>query len=122
VKIFALLLLAAGFSAAQDQEANFKIRVDPDAVLQTKVQVPFTIRVTDDLSKPVINADAKLQIETPEHTNVQVFKAAAVGPGLYLAKPVFPFAGQWSVYVEVRRGGKMSARTLEFSVPETAPQ
>jgi hypothetical protein len=51
---------------------------------------------------------------------VKVFDAPAVGPGVYIAKPVFPEAGQWNVYVEVRRGDAISARTIQFYVPESA--
>ncbi|HLH03232.1 MAG TPA: FixH family protein [Bryobacteraceae bacterium] len=121
MKTFVLLLAAAGLLWAQDQDraGNFTIRFGPDADLQTKVEVPFAIHVTDDLGKPVENAKVTLQIETPQHTNVQVFKAPATDRGLYVAKPVFPSPGPWSVYVEVRRDGLLSARTLEFTVPSS---
>jgi hypothetical protein len=125
VKTFVVLIaVAAGllWAQGQDRAGNFTIRFGPDADLQTKVEVPFPIHVTDDLGKPVENAKVSLQIETPQHTDVQVFKAPATDPGVYLAKPVFPSAGAWSVYVEVRRDGVLSARTLEFTVPSSAGQ
>ncbi len=116
-----LLLIAAGGAVAQEQhEGNFIIRFEPKAVLQTEAAIPFQINVTDDLHKPLIEAKVTLQIETAEHTDVKVFAAPAVGPGVYVAKPVFPESGQWNVYVEVRRGNEISARTIQYYVPEGA--
>jgi hypothetical protein len=116
-----LLILTAGLIVAQQQhEGNFIIRFEPKAVLQTQAVIPFEIDVKDDLHNPLIQAKVTLQIETPEHTDVKVFDAPAVGPGVYIAKPVFPEAGQWNVYVEVRRGDAISARTIQFYVPESA--
>jgi hypothetical protein len=117
----AVLLFAAGLVAAQGQhEGNFLIRFEPKAVLQTETAIPFQINVTDDLHKPLIQAKVRLQIETAEHTDVRVFDAPALSPGVYVAKPVFPDAGQWNVYVEVKRGDAISARTIQYYVPETA--
>ncbi len=120
--VAALLLAAAALLSAQPQrrEGNFVIRFEPKAVLQTGAAIPFQIDVTDDLHKPLIQAKVTLQIETAEHTGVKVFDAPAVSPGVYIAKPVFPDAGQWNVYVEVTRGGAVSARTIQFYVPESA--
>lgn len=116
----ALLLLTAGLLLAQQQhEGNFIIRFEPKAVLQTQAVIPFEIDVKDDLHNPLIQAKVTLQIETPEHTDVKVFNAPAVSPGVYIAKPVFPDAGQWNVYVEVRRGDAISARTIQYYVPES---
>lgn len=116
-----LLLAAAGLLSAQGQrEGNFTIRFEPTAVLQTGVAIPFQITAADDLRNPLIQAKVTLQIETPEHRHVKVYAAPAVSPGVYVAKPVFPEAGQWNVYVEVRRGNAVSARTIQFYVPETA--
>ena len=115
-------MAAAGALWAQDRTANFTIRFAPDADLQTKVEVPFAIHLSDDRGQPVENAKVTLQIEKPQHTDVQVFKAPATDRGVYVAKPVFPSAGQWSVYVEARRDGLLSARTIEFTVPNTAGQ
>jgi len=110
-------MAVAGLLWAQERPANFTIRFGPDADLQTNAQVPFAIHVTDDLGKPVENAKVTLQIETPQHERVEVFKAPMTDRGVYVAKPVFPSAGAWSVYVEVRRDGALSARTIDFTVP-----
>lgn len=101
-----------------ERDGNFVIRFEPKAVLQPAAPIPFEIDVTDDLQKPLLLATVTLQAETSDHTNVKVFKAPSVGPGVYVAKPVFPTAGEWSVRVEVRRGDQVSARTIEYNVPE----
>jgi hypothetical protein len=49
-----------------------------------------------------------------------VFRATETDTGTYIAKPVFPVAGQWNVYVEVHREDAMSARAIEFSVAKVA--
>ena len=105
---------------AQEREGNFIIRIEPSALLQTNVEVPFDIRVNDDLHHPVNYATVTLQIETPQHTHVKVYRAGVVGSGEYKAKPVFPSAGTWNVYVEVHLNGLMSARTIAFNVPASA--
>jgi YtkA-like len=120
VKILALLCCAGGLLVAQDHAGNFTIRFEPQAVLQANAEIPFGIHVADDLHKPVLNAKVSLQIETSQNTNVTVFKAPEVEPGVYVAKPVFPSAGHWIVYVEVRRDGELSARSIEYDVPTTA--
>lgn len=120
VKALALLLCAAGVCLAQGHEVNFVIRFEPRAVLQANAVIPFEIRVNDDRHQPVIGATVTLQIETSQHTRVKVFNAPSVDQGVYIAKPVFPSSGEWSVYVEVNRNGQMSARTIEFNVPESA--
>lgn len=124
MKLFALLFgLSALTFAQQVAPGNFTIRFEPSAKLQTDAPIPFQITVTDDLRKPLIGATVTLQIETPEHAHVKVFKAPAVdqigNPGVYVAKPVFEDPGTWNVYVEVRRNGQMSARTIQFSVPRS---
>ena len=121
MKTLALLLPLAGLLVAQERPGNFDIRFEPTAKLQTGVEIPFQISVKDALGKPLTNAKVTLQIETPEHEHTQVFKAPATDPGVYLAKPVFPEPGEWSVYVEVRRNDQMTARTIEFNVPQSAP-
>ena len=118
MKVLALLLCVLGLLAAQMREGDFDIRFEPTAKLQTGVEVPFSIVVKDALHKPLPDAKVTLQIETKEGTHVKVFPAPAVNPGSYIAKPVFPSPGDWSVYVEVRRGNEMSARTIQFQVPE----
>lgn len=124
MKWLALLLFVCGLTLAQElAPANFNIRFEPTAKLQTEAPIPFQITVTDALHNPVIGATVTLQIETPQHTNVKVFKAPALdqiaNPGVYVAKPVFGQPGTWNVYVEARRNNRMTARTIEFSVPRS---
>jgi hypothetical protein len=116
----ALLLCAFGILAAAVREGNFVIRFEPTALLQAKAPIPFRITVNDALQKPLIQATVTLQIETVDHKDVKVFKAPAIADGVYMAKPVFPVSGEWSVYVEVRRGDAITGRTIQFNVPETA--
>jgi hypothetical protein len=124
VKIFVVLAALLGLTlpySAFPQEmkpGNWNIYFEPTAVLQTGTHVPFQITVHDPLHKPVVEARVTLQIETPDHTHVQVFKAPAIDQGVYMAKPEFPFAGQWSVLVEVHRADRESARTIEYNVPK----
>jgi hypothetical protein len=120
VKLLALLFCLAGLGLAQERPGNFNIRFEPTAKLQTEAEIPFQINVLDDLSKPVIGAKVTLQIETPEHQSTRVFKSPETAPGTYVAKPVFPSPGTWSVYVEVKRNDLMTARTIEFNVPRNA--
>jgi len=126
VKFAALLLCGLGLLFAQEREGNFSIRFEPTATLQTGAPIPFQITVQDAGHKPLADAKVTLQIETTNHTHVKVFPAPAVdprgSPGVYIAKPVFDAAGEWNVYVEVRRQNgqweEMSARSIQFSVPE----
>ncbi len=118
MKWLALLFCAFGLFAAAEREGNFNIRFEPTAKLQTGVEVPFEIHVNDALHKPLPDAVVTLQIERPDHTHTKVFRAPAVNPGVYLAKPIFLAPGEWNVYVEVRRNNEMSARTIPFNVPE----
>ncbi|MBV8866048.1 MAG: FixH family protein [Acidobacteriaceae bacterium] len=121
MKCLVLLLWAVGLSLAQEHEGNFVIRFEPRAVLQANAVIPFEIRVVDDRSQPVLGAKVTLQIETLQHTHVKVFNAPSVDQGVYIANATFPSSGLWSIYVEVHRDGQMSARTIEFNVPESAP-
>ena len=123
MKIAAILLCVSGLLLLAQQPppelaGNFDIRFEPTAKLQTGVQVPFRISVKNDLNNPVVDAKVTLQIAMLDGTHVQVFPAPAISPGVYIAKPIFPLAGEWNVYVEVHRRDKMSARTIQFSVPE----
>ena len=120
MKAMTLLLCTAGLLLAAEREGNFVIRFEPKAVLQTNAPIPFQITVQDALQKPLIQATVTLQIETADHKDVKVFKAPAIADGLYMAKPIFPVSGEWNVYVEVHRGGAMTARTIQFNVPESA--
>ena len=131
MKYAAFLLTAAGLVLAQqkppdepngpgeEHNGNFTIRFEPKAVLQTNAPIPFEIDATDDLHKPLTQAKVTLQIETTEHTGVKVYNAPMTNPGVYIAKPTFPNSGQWNVYVEVHRGNQMSARTIQYYVPES---
>ena len=98
------------------REGNFNIRFEPTAMLQSNTEIRFDIRVNDALHKPVQGARVTLQIARPDDLRAKVFRATEMQPGLYMAKPSFPAAGRWNVYVEVRRDDAMSARTLEFYV------
>lgn len=124
VKTFVLLAALLGVTlphGAFPQErkpGNWNIYFEPTAILQTGTRVPFRITVHDPLHKPVVEARVTLQIETPDRTHVQVFTAPAIDQGVYMAKPEFPFAGQWNVLVEVHRADRESARTIEYNVPK----
>lgn len=112
----ALLLLTAVLLTFAQQEANFTIRFEPTAVVQTGAPIPVQINVTDARQQPVQQAKVTLQIETADHRQVQVFRAPATGPGVYVAKPVFPETGQWNILVEARRNDRVSTRTDQFNV------
>lgn len=126
VKVLALVLCGltlAGMSTGQQQqqqaplrEGNFDIRFEPTAILQTGTEIRFDIRVKDSDHNPVHGAQVTLQIETPEHQNTKVYRATEMQTGVYMAKPLFPSAGRWNVYVEVRRDDAISARTIEYYV------
>jgi hypothetical protein len=110
------LFLVLGLLAFAGREGNFTIRFEPKAILQTEAQIPFEITVTNDLHQSVRDAKVTLQIETKDHQNVKIFKAPEVTAGVYLAKPVFPEAGEWTVSVEVHRNDQFSARNLDYTV------
>jgi hypothetical protein len=126
VKFIALLLIGAGLTLGQTRDGNFHIRFEPTAVLQTGAPIPFEITVTDTDHKPLPDAKVTLQIETTNHTHVKVFPAPAAdpraNPGVYVAKAEFDVAGEWNVYVEVRRQNgrweEVSARTIQYNVPQ----
>ena len=118
MKVLVVWLCALGLLRAQEREGNFDIRFEPTAILQTGAEIPFRITVKDALRKLLPDAKVTLQIETKEGADVKVFPASAVNPGIYIAKPVFPRSGEWSIYVEARRGNEMSARTIQFQVSQ----
>ena len=121
MRILALLLSTFAVLLAQqpsDHPGDFNIRFEPDAKLQTNAEIPFRVIVTDPLHKPLIDAKVTLQIELKDGSRVKVYKAPAVGQGVYVAKPIFPVGGEWQVYVEVRRDQQMSAREIDFTVPD----
>jgi hypothetical protein len=119
VRTFALLLCSLGLLCGQQpREGNFEIRFEPDAKLQTGAQIPIQIMVKDARQQPVSEAKVTLQIETTDHLKTKVFRAPGTDRGVYLAKPVFPSAGEWTVTVEVRRNDTLSSKTEQYSVPE----
>jgi hypothetical protein len=118
VRLLAIVLLCAPLANPFEKEGNFGIRFEPMAVLQAGVPVPFHIHVEDALHKPVTDAKVTLQIETAEHKEVQKFKAPGIGEGVYVAKPVFPEAGEWNVLVEVYRDDQVSARSITYEVAD----
>ena len=123
MKALALLFCAAGLLFPQEREGNFTIRFEPDAVLQTNAPIPFKITTLDSLRKPVLGATVTLQIETVDHYHLKVYKALPIDQnGTFMAKPIFPVSGEWNVDVEVHRGNAMSARTVQYNVPENAAQ
>lgn len=115
---FTLLLCALGLVTAAEREGNFEIRFEPTAKLQTGVQVPFEIHINDPLHKPLHDAKVTLQIETPDLSQSKAFPAHELTPGVYVAKPIFPLSGEWNVNVEAHWNNEMSARTIQFNVPE----
>ncbi len=117
MKWIVLLVGALGLLFGQElRPGNFNIRIEPSAKLQTGAQIPFIVIAKDPLRKPVADAKVSLRIENTDPTNTKTYPALATEPGSYLAKPVFPSAGQWTIAVEVRRGNEISSRTAEFSV------
>jgi nitrogen fixation protein FixH len=119
VKFLACLLcfLCVGSAFPQQlREANFDIRFEPTAILQSGTEIRFDITLRDADHKPVQGAKVTLQVETPDHEQTKVFRATEMQPGLYMAKPSFPAAGRWNVYVEARRDDAMSARRIEYYV------
>lgn len=116
MKLVALLLFIAGFALPSDRPGDFTIRFEPMAVLQSGVPIPFHIKVEDSREKPLVDAKVTMQIETSDHKEVQLFKAVAIGAGIYSAKPTFPEAGEWLVMVNVRRDEEVGGRTITFEV------
>ena len=79
VKRFALFLGVAALLLAEDRPGNFQLRFEPTARLQTDAEIPFHIRVNDDLSKPLMDAKVTLTIETAQHDHdARVREAARV--------------------------------------------
>jgi hypothetical protein len=118
VKLLALLLLATGLVFAGERDGGFSIRFEPTAILQAGAPIPFQITVSDARHQPLAQAKVTLQIETDDHQKVQVFKAVGTTPGMYIAKPVFPEAGAWSIYVHVQFNDQFGERTIKFNVSD----
>lgn len=102
--------------AAADQPGDFTIRFEPTAKLQANVEVPFEVHVTDSRDRPLPQGKVELSISPVDKATVDTVKAWFVQPGVFIAKPKFPSAGQWSVTVNVRLGNLVSTRTIEFTV------
>ncbi len=111
-----LAVMAAPAQQVQLRDANFDISVEPTAVLQSGAEIRFDITVKDAAHHPVHGARVTLQVETTDHQQTKVYRATEMDTGLYMAKPVFPTAGRWNVYIEARRDEAMSARTVEYYV------
>ncbi|MGC2657147.1 MAG: FixH family protein [Bryobacteraceae bacterium] len=118
MKAAILLLCGLTLFAQRVHNGNFTIRFEPTAILQSKAPIPFEIHVTDPDHHPVIGAKVELDIEMTDHSHAETFKAPSTGPGVFMAKPVFPEAGHWNVEVLVRRADQESDATLDFNVPE----
>jgi|SRR5947209_15425565 len=114
-----VLALSTSLLGQQIRPGNFTIYAEPTAKLQTDAEIPFQIRVTDDLNKPLVNATVTLQIETQDGRYVQVFRAPAVDRGVYLAKPSFRAPGVWNIYIKVDRNYLESNRTFQYNVPRS---
>jgi hypothetical protein len=120
-RMLTLCLFAMGLilAAPDVKDGNFTIRFEPSAKLQTNVEVPFDVRVTDDRNNPLQhNARVELAIAPENKPVVKTMKAWFVQPGLFIAKPVFPTDGQWAVTVTVRINDRVSTRTISFTVTE----
>jgi YtkA-like len=118
VKLLLALLFTAGLVLAQDPPANFRIRFDPTAKLQTGVQVPFEIHILDAHDEPVREAKVLLVCTQSENDPGIRAEGKAISPGVYLAKPVFPKTGTWNVQVRARREGRESTRVAQFNIAE----
>lgn len=120
MKLLSVTLCATGLLFAQNwpvRPANLTIRFEPATELVSGVPIPFKIQITDPRHKPVLQAKVTLGIHRPNETTTKVFKASAIDPGVYMAKPVFPSPGTWDVYVEVRWQDQQGGRTIEYNVP-----
>jgi YtkA-like len=120
VRLFRLLAVLgiAWTLPAQLSDANYQIRYEPDAKLQTGVPIPYKIDIHDSVGRPVRQAVVTLLIETPDHLEPVTYKAPMTDPGVYIAKPVFPHSGQWNVTVHAQHDDRESARTITYTVPD----
>jgi YtkA-like len=118
VKLLLAILFVAGLVLAQDPPANFRIRFEPTAKLQTGVQVPFEINILDAHDQPVREAKVLLICTQSENDPGISAEGKAVSPGVYIAKPVFPKTGTWNVQVRARREGRESNRVAQFNIAE----
>jgi hypothetical protein len=112
-----LAVLVLSLAAFAGIEGNFVIRFEPTAMLQPQAEIPFQIKVMNDLSHPVHEAKVTMQIETKDHKRVQIFNAPEVTEGVYLAKPVFAEAGDWTLSVTVQLGDRETSRSRDYTIP-----
>lgn len=118
MRLLLALLIAVGLLFGQDPPANFRIRFEPTAKLQTGTQVPFEIRILDAHDQPVREAKVLLVCtQSADDAGIKV-EGKAVSPGVYIAKPVFPKTGTWNIQVSARREGRESTRLAQFNVAE----
>ena len=118
MKLLLALLVTAVLVLAQDSPANFRIRFEPTAKLQTGVQVPFEIHILDAHDQPVREAKVLLVCTQSENDTGVKVEGKAISPGVYIAKPVFPKTGTWNVQVSARREGRESTRVSQYNVAE----
>lgn len=114
-------LLALGITPlllAQLTEANYDIRFEPDAKLQTGAPIPYRINIHDSLGHAVRGAKVTVLVETPDHQDSVTYKAPMLDAGVYMAKPVFGHSGQWNVTVHALQDNRESARTIAYTVPD----
>jgi hypothetical protein len=118
VRLLPGFLVAAALLFAQDPPANFRIRFEPTAKLQTGVQVPFEIHILDAHDQPVREAKVLFVCSQSEADAGIKSEGKAVSPGVYVAKPIFPKTGTWNIQVSARREGRESTRVAQFNVAE----
>lgn len=119
VKTILLFLFLTALVLAQGTEGNFKIRFEPTAKLQTAVEVPFTITVTDSRLQPVSSALIHMTCRLADDTSTEVrVEGKMVTAGTYIAKPIFPKAGTYDVRVEVVRNDKTTSRSIQYNVAD----
>jgi len=117
--ICCLFGIGLALAAPDVKEGNFTIRFEPAAKLQTNVEVPFDVRITDDRNNPLQrNARVDLAIAPENKATVKTVKAWFVRPGVFIAKPVFPSDGQWVVTVTARINDRVTTRAITFTVTE----
>ena len=98
-------------------DGNFVIQFEPTAKLQSDVQVPFTINITDDLHKPLLqDSVVEFAIAAQDEPPTRAIKAWFVKPGVFIAKPVFPSPGQWTITVTAKRENKVTSKSNVLAV------
>lgn len=111
-------LLFSSLVAKAEREGNFKIRFEPTALLQTGVEVPFEVKVWDVRQQPATDVRVIVAISRPNEERSLKSDALRVGTGVYVAKPMFPSAGQWNVEVRVRKDDTVTTKVMSFNVAQ----